>query len=268
MALPSTSREILLRNPHPVGDPRHAAAGDDIFEVLLRGTDDEGFRGDRVLLGRAREWFSALGRGGAPTIGEVYRLRSADRVETLFLASDNNPRSIAGLPGRFEVGITHAIEVTRRDELAFRASPCWRRVGGRGSILVEPGEAEIVPRTADREAFIAAQQKALVTGWALAGRAAAAAATFGARVVDPAAILVLTSLPRTIRERAAAPLSRLASLADVVVSLADVAAASDREEGETYARAAGRLLQRAEAWVTIAAPTGATSPTASMETSA
>ena len=134
MAPPPTSREIFLRNPHPVGDPRHAAAGDELFKTFLAGTDGEGFRGDRVLLLRAREWFSSLGRGGAPTIGEAYRLRSADRVEVLLLGSDNNPRAIAGLPGRFEIGIAHAIEVTRRDELGFRASPCWRRVGGRGWI--------------------------------------------------------------------------------------------------------------------------------------
>lgn len=258
MAVPTTSHEILLRNPHPVGDPRHATAGDEIFETFLRGTDGEGFRGDRVLLLRAREWFSVLGRGGIPTIGEVYRLRSADRVEALFLPSDNNPRSIAGLAGRFEVGISHAIEVTRRDELGFRASPCWRRVGGRGWVLVEPGEAEVVPRSAGRDAFVAAQERALAAGWSLASAAAASASTFGARVVETAAILVLTSLPRSVRDRAAAPLARLASLADVVVSLADVAAACDREEGETYARAAGRLLQRAELWVaSAAAPTGA-----------
>lgn len=257
MALPTASREILLRNPHPVGDARHPAAGDELLETFLAGTDAEGFRGDRVLLVRAREWFSALGRGGPPTIGEAYRLRSADRVEVLYLGSENNPRSITGLPGRFEVGIAHAIEVTRRDDLAFRASPCWRRVGGRGWLLVEPGEAEVVPRSAGREAFVEAQARSLASGWALAGATAAAAATFGAKIVDTAAILALTSLPRSIRDRAATPLASVASLADVVVSLADVAAACDREEGETYARAAGRLLQRAEAWVTTVAPAGA-----------
>lgn len=253
MASSSTSHELLLRNPHAVGDARHAAAGDELLEQFLGGTDREGFRGDRVLLTRARAWFSEVGRGGAPTIGECYRLRSADRVEALFLASENNPRAIAGLAGRFEVGFAHAIEVTRRDEIGFRSSPCWRRVGGRGWLLVEPGEAEVVPRAAERDAFAEAQARALSTGWRLAGAAAASAATFGAKAVDTVAMLALTSLPRTIRERALASLASVASLADVVVALAEVASASDREEGETYARAAGRLLQNAEAWVERAA---------------
>jgi len=253
VALP-TSHEILFRNAYAVGDARHAAAGEELLETFLKGTDDEGFRGDRILLGRAREWFSMPGRGGPPTIGEAYRLRSADRVEALFLASDNNPRAIAGLPGRYEIGIAHAIEVTRRDDLGFRASPCWHRVGGRGWILIEPGEAEIVPRAAGREAFVEAQQRALAAGWALAGATAAAAATFGGRVVETATALASTSLPRSVRERAVGRIASISSLADVVVALAETASGSDREEGETYARAAGRLLQRAEAVVSVAAP--------------
>jgi len=254
VALPTASSEICERNPHAVGDPRHAAAGDELLERFLQGTDDEGFRGDRVLVGRAREWFSAVGRGGAPTIGEVYRLRSADRVEVLFLGSSDNPRAIAGLPGRFEVGFAHAIEVTRRDEIAFRSSPCWRRVGGRGWILIEPGEALAVPRASQKDDFVRAQSSALETGWSLAGAAAAAAATFGSKPVDAVALLARTSLPRSVRERASARLASVASLADVVVTLADVASSSSREEGETYARAAGRVLQRAEAWSALSAP--------------
>lgn len=254
MAPSTTSREIHERNPYPVGDPRHAAAGDDILERFLTGTDGEGFRGDRVLVGRARDWFGALGRGGTPTIGEVYRLRSADRVEVLFLGSNDNPRAVAGLSGRYEIGFAHAIEVTRRDEIAFRSSPSWKRVGGRGWLLVESGEAETVPRSATKDAFNEAQHASLAKGWALAGAAAAAAATFGGSAVDTIALLKRTSLPRSIRERAAAVLASVASLADVVVALADVASAADREEGETYARAAGRALQRAEDWVRGAAP--------------
>jgi hypothetical protein len=225
-----------------VGDARHAAAGEEVLEALLAGTDAEGFAGDRALLTLARTWLAEDRRIGEHTVGEAYRLRSADRVEALFLRVADNPRSIPGLPGRFEVGFSHAIEVTRGDDLAFRTSPCWRRVGGRGWLLFDPGTVPAVARHMGREALAHAQEVALERGLYLEREAYAHAVALGPRPVEVALALRATSLPRTIRERAAENLGATATFADVVVSLADVAGAADREEGETYARAAGRLL--------------------------
>ncbi len=253
---PPVSREICLRNAYPVGDVRHAEAGADVLETFLRGTDVEGFGGDRALLGRARTWLGEPGRGGAPTVAEAYRLRSADRVETTFLHGDANPRAIPGLPGRYEVGLTCAIEVTRRDDLAFRTSPCWRRLGGRGWIVIDPGDGVPVARAAGRDAMLEAQDASLELGLSAEAAALAAIAVWGGQGVDVAAALKMTSLPRSIRDRAAAPLAGTATIADVIVSLAEVAASCDREEGETYARAAGRLVARASSVV------GATCPAA------
>ncbi|MCC7138774.1 MAG: hypothetical protein IT460_10165 [Planctomycetes bacterium] len=254
MALPPpTSREVLHRNPYGAGDPRHADQGDAVLEALLCGTDAEGFAGDRVLMGRARAALAADTRFGAATVGEAYRLRSADRVEVLYLRVEANPRPVPGLPGRHEVGLVHAVEVTRTDALAFRTSPCWRRAGGRGWVLFDPGDGAPVERTAGREALQAAQDASLSRGLALEVEAFAAAAAFGARRVVVADALRATSLPRSVRERAGAALAAVAPLCDVVVALADVAGAADREEGETYARAAGRLLARGAAVVAAAA---------------
>ncbi|MBL9087248.1 MAG: hypothetical protein JNM10_08905 [Planctomycetia bacterium] len=250
------SREILHRNPFPAGDPRHAAAGDEILEALLLGTDAEGFAGDRVLMLRARAWLADTEGFGAPTVGEAYRLRSADRVEVLFLRSVGNPRAVPGLPGRYDVGLAHAVEVTRRDELAFRTSPCWRRAGGRGWLLFDPGDGPPVARSAGRDALEAAQRASLAAGLALDAEARAAIAGTGAARVDVPLALRATSLPRSVRDRAAAPLAATAALADVVVALGDVAGSCDREEGETYARAAGRLVQRAATLAEVAAPPG------------
>jgi hypothetical protein len=247
------SREILHRNPFPVGDPRHAAAGEEVIEALLAGTDGEGFSGDRLLMVRARAWLAEPGRLGATTVGAAYRLRSADRVEVLFLRGEGNPRPIPGLLGRYDVGLSHAVEVTRSDALAFRSSPSWLRAGGRGWILLDPGDAAPVERSAGREALLAAQEAALARGLALEGAALASIAVAGARRVEVALALKATSLPRSIRDRAAAPLPSTATLADVVVALADVAGSCDREEGETYARAAGRLVARADAIAELAA---------------
>jgi hypothetical protein len=127
------SREILHRNPFPAGDPRHAAAGDEVVEALLLGTDAEGFAGDRVLMVRARAWLAAADGFGPPTVAEAYRLRSADRVEVLFLRTVGNPQAIPGLPGVTTIGVAHAVEVTRRDELAFRTSPWAPRGPAAGS---------------------------------------------------------------------------------------------------------------------------------------
>lgn len=251
---PAVSREISLRNLHPVGDPRHAAAGAEILETFLRGTDLEGFGGDRALLGRACAWLSEPGRGGAPSVAECYRLRSADRVETTFVHGDANPRAIPGLPGRYEVGLTCAIEVTRRDDLAFRTSPCWRRMGGRGWIVVDPGDGPPVPRVAGRDVLLEAQDASLEAGLRAEAAALASIAVWGPQCVDVAAALKATSLPRSVRDRAAAPLAAAATLADVIVSLAEVASACDREEGESYARAAGRLVARASSIVAATCP--------------
>lgn len=250
------SREILHRNPFPAGDPRHAAAGDEILEALLLGTDSEGFAGDRVLMTRARAWLASADGFGPPTVGEAYRLRSADRVEVLYLRGAPNPRGIPGLPGRYDVGLAHAVEVTRRDELAFRTSPCWRRAGGRGWILFEPGDAAPVARSAGRDALESAQRASLASGLALDAEARAAIAPTGPSRVDVALALRSTSLPRSVRDRAAQPLASTSSLADVIVALADVAGGCDREEGETYARAAGRLVLRAATIAEVAAPPG------------
>jgi hypothetical protein len=247
------SREIFYRNPFPVGDPRHAAAGEEVIEALLAGTDGEGFAGDRVLMVRARAWLAEPGRLGATTIGAAYRLRSADRVEVVFLRADGNPRPIAGLLGRYDVGLAHAVEVTRSDALAFRSSPNWLRAGGRGWIVIEPGDGPPVERSAGREALLAAQEAQLARGLGVEAAGLAAIAAAGGRRVEVALALKATSLPRSIRDRAAAPLASTATLADVIVALADVAGACDREEGETYARAAGRLVARAEAIAELAA---------------
>lgn len=248
------SREILHRNPFPANDPRHREAGDEALEALLRGTDAEGFAGDRLLLSLARATFDAAEGVGATSVAEAYRLRSADRVEVVFLCGTPNPRALVGLPGRFELGFAHAIEVTRRDELAFRTSPCWRRAGGRGWLLLDPGEAPALARSAGREALEAAQVEAISRGLALDETARREVAQFGNRRVDVRLALRATSLPRSVRERAAASLAAVGSVADVVVALADVAGAADREEGETYARAAGRLLLRAGVLADVAAP--------------
>lgn len=254
--LVQASREILHRNPFPVGDPRHAAAGDEVLEALLVGTDHEGFAGDRRLMAAARATLAETEGFGPPTVGEAYRLRSADRVEVLFFRGVANPRSIPGLPGRYDVGVVHAVEVTRRDELAFRTSPCWRRTGGRGWILVDPGDGPPVARSAGREAFEAAQRASLELGLALDAEARASIAPVGAARVDVPLALRATSLPRSVRERAASPLPATSSLADVIVALGDVAGGCDREEGETYARAAGRLVLRAAKLAEVAAPSG------------
>ena len=116
------SREILHKNPFPAGDPRHRAAGEEVLEALLAGTDAEGFLGDRALLARARASLAEPARLGETTVGAAYRLRSADRVEVLFLRAEANPRAVPGLPGRYEAGLAHAVEVTRSDALAFRTS--------------------------------------------------------------------------------------------------------------------------------------------------
>ena len=254
---PTQSREILHRNPFAVGDPRHRAAGDAVLEALLVGTDAEGFSGDRGLLQRAVSILSLPGHGGTPTVGETYRLRSADRVEALFFHAEDNPRSIAGLPGRFEVGLVHAVEVTRADDLAFRTSPCWRRAGGRGWILVDGGDGSPVARAAGREALHAAQEASILHGLALAQEGLATIAAAGPAPVEVALALRATSLPRSVRDRAGARLAASATLADVVVALADVAAGADREEGESYARAAGRLVRNA---TRIAAAAGVDRP--------
>lgn len=251
---PPASREICLRNAFPVGDVRHAEAGAEILETFLRGTDVEGFGGDRALLGRARSWLGEPGRGGAPTVSEAYRLRSADRVETTFVHGDANPRAIPGLPGRYEVGLTCAVEVTRRDDLAFRTSPCWRRLGGRGWIVIDPGDGPAVARAGGRDAMLEAQDASLERGLSAEASALATIAVWGTQGVDVAAALKWTSLPRSIRDRAAAPLAATATIADVIVSLAEVASACDREEGETYARAAGRLVALASRVVAATCP--------------
>jgi len=134
--------------------------------------------------------------------------------------------------------------VTRSDALAFRTSPSWRRAGGRGWILVDPGDGDPVARSAGREALEAAQEAALARGLEAESGALAAIAVTGGRRVEVALALRATSLPRSVRDRAAAALASTAAFADVVVALADVAGACDREEGETYARAAGRLVAR------------------------
>ena len=250
---PQTSHEVHHRNAYGVGDPRHAATGEEAFEAFVSGTDAEGFAGDRALLAHARAWLTEDRRMGAHTVGEVYRLRSADRVEAVFLRTDDNPRAIPGMPGRFEIGFAHAIEVTRGDDLAFRTSPCWHRVGGRGWLLFDPGMVPSVARSMGRDALAKAQEVSLERGLFLEREALAHAVALGPRAVDVALTLRSTSLARSVRERAATRLPAAATLADVVVSLAEVAGACDREEGETYARAAGRLLLRAP---TIVAATG------------
>src|SRR5439155_19099284 len=114
--------------------------------------------------------------------------------------------------------------------------------GGRGWVLVDAGDGPPVERGAGASALDAAQAAALERGLAAEAAALEAVAASGAARVDVRLALRSTSLPRSVRERAAAALAPSATLADVVVALADVAGSCDREEGETYARAAGRLV--------------------------
>ena len=77
----------------------------------------------------------------------------------------------------------------------------------------------------------------------MAEQVVASARLIGHREADVPAALRATSLPRSVRERAGAGLAARATLGAMAASLAAVASASEREEGETYARAAGRLLR-------------------------
>jgi hypothetical protein len=106
----------------------------------------------------------------------------------------------------------------------------------------------------------AAQDRAIALGDAVETDALTSIAAHGAATVDVEKVLRMTSVPRTVRDRAAARLGTPARLADVVVSLAEVAAACDREEGETYARAAGRLVLRAAAFANAAAAAAGGAP--------
>jgi hypothetical protein len=234
------TREVLFENLVAFGDAGFEAAGDAALEALLAGTDAEGFAGDRRLLGLARARLEAA--WGRVAVLEAYRLRSADRVEATFLPAGEPPAALGALPGRWVAGVVHAIEVTRRDELAFRTSPAWRRADAPGRVLFDPGDAAPLARSAGREAFEAAQREAIDRGTALAAGAAYAAAGRGGVVVDASAAAKATSLPASVRAEVAAATPPRAPLGEVVAALAGVAAARDREEGETYARAAGRLL--------------------------
>jgi hypothetical protein len=64
-----------------------------------------------------------------------------------------------------------------------------------------------------------------------------------------------TSLPRSVRDRAAAPLASTASFADVVVALGDIAGGCDREEGGRVCPRGGAQPWRADL-AEVAAPPG------------
>ncbi len=237
-----SSREVLFRNPRPAGEPGHAAAGEEALERLLSGTDDEGFAGDRILVGHARAFLTAHLSGHPPTVGEAYRKRNADRVEVLFLEAVKNPRPIAGWKGSWEVGFLHAIEVTRANHLAFRTSLSLRRADAPGWVLSDPGDGPPIPRGTGRDALVAAQEWGLLRGLAQRDLWLRAFERVRARSVDPEEALKATALPLSVRERARPGSAARVRLGDVVLSLASVAATVDREEGECYARAAGRLV--------------------------
>jgi hypothetical protein len=234
------SREILFENRLPFGDPGFHAAGEAALESLLRGTDAEGFAGDRRLVGLARARLDAA--WGKTSVLEAYRLRSADRIEVTFLPAGESPERIRGCPGAWVGGITHAIEVTHGNDLAFRSSPLWRRADAPGRVLFDPVSAPPLPRSEARSAFEAAQEKAIARGLSLAEEAGRAAENRGGVPVDVEAALRTTSLPASVRAETAATTPGTTPLGAIVAALAAVAAARDREEGETYARAAGRLL--------------------------
>ena len=237
------TREIRFENAVPPGEKGHSEGGEQALEGLLRGTDAEGYAGDRILLGLALAWLAERAGGRAPTVAEAYRERSADRVEALLLAAGERPVAIAGLPGAWTRGLMHAVEVTRADYLAFRTSPSWRRADALGWILFDPGDPLPVERAAGREGLALAQERSLERAAGLLEQVLVSARLSGPREADVAAALKATSLPRSVRERAALGLPARATLGAVAASLAGVSAACDREEGETYARAAGRLLR-------------------------
>src|SRR5688572_14775422 len=89
MRAATPSREILFENRAAFGDDAFPAAGEAALEALLRGTDAEGFAGDRRLLGLARARLAAA--WGSVGVLEAYRLRSADRVEATFVPAGAAP---------------------------------------------------------------------------------------------------------------------------------------------------------------------------------
>lgn len=234
------SREILFENRVPFGGEGFHVAGEAALESLLRGTDAEGFAGDRKLLLLARARLDAA--WGKTSVLEAYRLRSADRVEVAFLPAEETPEAMGGCPGTWIGGVAHAIEVTHGNDLAFRTAPFWRRADAPGRVLFDPVSAPPLPRSEGRKAFEAAQERAITRGLTLAEEAVRAAEDRGGAPVDVDAALKATSLPASVRAEAAATTPVKATLGAIVAALAAVAAGRDREEGETYARAAGRLL--------------------------
>lgn len=197
-------------------------------------------------MGHARAFLAERLKGHTPTVGEAYRLRNADRVEVLFLETEKNPRVLAGLSGSWEAGFVHAIEVTRANALAFRTSFSLRRADAPGWVLSDPGDGPAIPRGAGRDALLSAQEWALVRGVAQRDLWLKAFDRVRARAVDPEEALRSTALPLTVRERARPSGAARVRIGALVASLASVAAKAEREEGECYARAAGRLvLERA-----------------------
>jgi len=236
------SREVLHRPAAPFGDPLHEAEGDAALASLLAGTDAEGYLGDRVLAAAARAALAAA--WGAPAcVLEAYRLRNADRVEVVFAPRSAKARALGGVPGSWLEGVSWAVEVTRADDLAFRVCPLLRRTDAAGWVLFDPGEVPALARARGRDALLAAQADAIRAGLSLATEARAAIEERASVPVDVAAALKTTSLPLTVRTEAARGLDTVAALGEAAAGLARVAAEREREEGEAYARGAGRMLR-------------------------
>lgn len=245
-ALAARIDAALRASPHAGAGYRIVPADDGpaaARERFLRVADGEGFLGDRVLFDAAARRLEELSRR-APEFDEGFVLPTFDAVEMRLRFGEGTGGCKVPLVPCVHVGVG----VTPADHLEFWAGPAVRETQCDVAAVADRGERVVVPRTAGKDAFLAALHGEVDRAWDELPEFVRAARRAGRTPLgDADEALRPLHLPRSYREAAktllaGAPAS--AALSRMSLALALCRAGSDQEAltARKMGLAAGRVI--------------------------
>lgn len=223
-----------LRPTFRVGDP---AATLERFYLVA---DGEGFLGDRFLFNAASKQLAELSRR-APVFDEGFVVPTFDAVEVRWRFGDG----VGGCKVPLVPAVHVGVGVTPEDHLEFWAAPAVREPGCSVACVADLGARTVVPRTAGKDALLAALADAVDDAWdRLPALLRAARRAAKITEADPAAAWKPLHLPKSFTGAARRALEAGPSRSRLALALALARAGDDAAPliARKLGLAAGRLL--------------------------